>query len=161
MTDEEILAADIVLSNLILNDPMEWGINFFRAWLEVEREKYKDDRFAKLISDTTVETYNRVHGFLITQGYVGTVQFKLPVEYLTTKGDKAKKLGGHRAYLTWEKNNKIRSGIQWFIIYILLPIVTILTLWFTCNPPKSTVRSSPNNNHSTDSIHDSHKNNHP
>lgn len=156
-SNEEILAADIVLNHFLYNDPRLWNESDLKIWLNEELIKHNDERFISIIKDDTDTSFNRIHGFLIEAGYIGRVKSGYNDEFLTKEGAAAKKVGGHKKYLKWAKRHRIRKGIEWFIANLLIPTLVALTLYYTCSPRKD----APQNKNATEKVNDSLKNNHP
>ena len=103
------------------------------------------------------QLYERVINVLINYGYISKVE----TGYAFTKeGIIAKNLGGHFLYLEWKRKKKWKSKTEWGISYILIPVVTIITLFFTilavCNTPNAEKNDHPTPNAITNGAKDNH-----
>jgi hypothetical protein len=128
LTEEEIQAADLVLTKLRLNDPLDWKGDFI-YWLREERDKHNDNRFTSLISDTTDATYNRVHGFLLELGYIGRWRPGKEEKFLTEKGVLVREKGGHKKYIIWIKRKKIFNNIKEIAFWITFTAAIISAIY--------------------------------
>lgn len=159
MTEEEkFRAIDLVLSKMTPNDPTDFKM-YFDYWI---KEANDNNKFPTISIDKTDESYNIIHGFLLENEYIERIQINSDVKKLTTIGVIAKKKGGHLKYLAYLKRDARKLGVKEFIIYIFIPIVTLLTLWFTIFPLNRSNSSSPvNNKDTTTKVDTSRKTYHP
>ncbi len=100
-----------------------------------------------------------IRRFLLTEKYIDVHDHKFPKDILNLKGEKAKKLGGHKQYKEWEIKEEKRKNIENFpkknwILYdagkILGGILLgILINQFICHTTKS---DQPTNTPNKDTI---------
>jgi len=144
--NEKFMAVDLVLSKMTPNDPTD--LSAFSYWIKIAHEN-DSTLFPTIANDRTDSSYNIIHGFLLENEYIERIQINSEIKKLTPIGVEAKKRGGHLKYLAYLRKEKRDKTIKEVIIYIFIPVVTLLTLWFTIFPLKRSNMSSPINNKDT------------
>ena len=118
MTEEEIItAANIVLLNFDAGDPKEINMSDLKYWLN---DNNNNKQFDNIISDSTDGSFNKVHGYLIKQGYLAINFSNVHQKYLSKKGIKAKELGGIKQYLAWDKKKKCIDRLKEWAFWMTL-----------------------------------------
>ncbi|MGI8950525.1 MAG: hypothetical protein ACR2FN_02960 [Chitinophagaceae bacterium] len=121
--DIVIIYSDAVISKMKPKQPY-----VISKLIVVEHDKYNEEIIEKLNHFTTTNRSGEIRDFLLKEDYITPVEYKTPSDKLTKKGEKAKELGGHNAYKIWEAKKKRMDRVKNFIVYIFVPLVTLLTL---------------------------------
>lgn len=146
MTDEQISLADLLLSKFTLNEPTQ-TYNLWKNFINTE--------------DHNIDEFSAIRKFLLNQGYIYCTDTNFPMDTLTKKGELVNSKYGHKKYLIYEIKHKNLDNIKEFILYVFVPIITLLTLLFTIFPLTCNSRRSINNKYTTTQVDTSSKNNHP
>ncbi len=127
MTEEEIInAANIVFLNFDAGDPKKIDMGDLKYWLN---ENNNNHQFDNIISDLTDGSFNKVHGYLIKQGYLEINFSNVQQKYLSKKGIKAKELGGIKQYLAWDKKKKCIDRLKVFAFWATLLFAFVSALY--------------------------------
>lgn len=106
MTDAKYALVDLMLLKLPIGQPLN-TFPFMGAHLLTGRD---DDYPPSLIQEMRlllVHSDRDVRQFLLNEHYIKCVAHWVPTDVLTEKGEMAKKLGGHKQYLEWEKQDQL------------------------------------------------------
>lgn len=131
MTEAELILADLVLMKLPVGRQLE--INGFMGPHLFEGKQDKiPQRTTEEISKIIALRSDAIRTFLLKEKYITTVNYMIPWDVMTDKGEKAQELGGHEKYLDWEnkKNTikKIKNCAFWatFGLAFLSALYTVL-----------------------------------
>jgi hypothetical protein len=160
MTSDEIKIADIVLTHFIYGSPKGWNVDLLFTWIKERRSEIIDEQLFSFSLKERHNLFHQIRQFLLTENYIETFVNRDDRDVLTKKGKIVNEQGGHYNYLKWEKKQRIHRKIEWFILYIFIPSVALLTLFFTLFP-LSTNPKSINNHSAPNCKYDSSKYNHP
>ncbi len=111
MTDAKYELADL----LLLNFPIQTAVGtlaFMNSILASTRNYTPE--MANNIQQLIIKGERDARLFLLQQGYLETVDHKIPQDKLTTKGEKAQLLGGHKQYIEWEEREKRKQAVEDF-----------------------------------------------
>jgi hypothetical protein len=146
LTEAQYNVADIVL----LKMPSQTPINipaYMQSVLVGCQDKFSPEIFSQM-QGVAISRDSTIRTFLLHQEYTTTIDHTIQRDMLTKKGELAKELGGHKEYLHWEEQEKIkdrkgqfpkRNVILYDSIKILISLFAGIFIGrYACNqPPKS------------------------
>lgn len=126
MTEAEYILADIVLLKFPVNQPFTTAGLYHHILVGIQ-DKYSHAIYEE-IKYLVVSSNDSTRQFLLREHYIDVVDYRLPKDKLTEKGEKAQKLGGHKQYQEWEAAETKKKSFQEFPkkqwhLYDLLKII--------------------------------------
>lgn len=125
MNEKDIKIAETALSKFSYGIPRNFGVDLIEACI---RENNQHGKYSSLLSQNLNRYLHMIRLFLLENEYIIATPNLQGYDQITKKGNKLKELGGHENYLEWEKKQEIKKKREWFIQYVLIPVLAFLAI---------------------------------